>query len=134
MYGTRNLVRTVATTRLFGRDLELAQLRDWILGATTRMVTITGPVGVGKSAVLAASVEQVRHRFADGIHAVDVENLDVHDPLDAALAALLAEGDPLIAEHEPLVRRLRHRELLLTLDHCEDHVPRLASLLAWEVR
>ncbi len=66
-------------TRLLGREVECTNLRETLLGGT-RLLTITGPVGVGKShlALEVGASPDVTVAYPDGIHRVDLST--VTDP------------------------------------------------------
>jgi predicted ATPase/DNA-binding winged helix-turn-helix (wHTH) protein len=85
----------------------------------TRLVTLVGPGGVGKTS-LAIAVAYARHGdFPDGVCFVDLSATD-HPPLVPHLVAtaLGVRGDPsdLISA---VVEHLRERSILLVLDNCE---------------
>jgi predicted ATPase/DNA-binding CsgD family transcriptional regulator/DNA-binding XRE family transcriptional regulator len=122
-------------TSFVGRRHELAEVAR-LLGAT-RLLTLTGPGGVGKTRVALAVAAGLREAYADG--AVFVPLAPVADPgLVAATVARAARalrvpearGRPPV---ERLTAALRGRQLLLVLDNFE-HVaaagPLLVELLA----
>lgn len=105
------------TTRIFGREAEIAAIRADL--RATRIETIVGPGGVGKTTLATAVAEAALGDFRDGIWLVDLAALT--DPLMLPLAVASAVGfrtsaaDPLAA----LCLHLRDREMLLILDNCE---------------
>ncbi|HEY7276583.1 MAG TPA: LuxR family transcriptional regulator [Trebonia sp.] len=115
-----------------GREAELARARE-LLGRS-RLVTITGPGGVGKSRLAVRAAGEAADRFRDGAHVVELSA--VHDPalLAHTLAARLAIPELSNAESDqgsPLDRLLgfiRERQLLLILDTCEHLVDACAAL------
>ncbi|UNS95729.1 LuxR C-terminal-related transcriptional regulator [Streptomyces tubbatahanensis] len=99
-------------TPVIGRDEELAGLEARVLSDSTRVLTLTGPTGVGKSLMAAALFDAVVGQFADGGCRVELEELGLpagSTGLADALAAALRLGPwPITA--------LRDREFLLVLD------------------
>ena len=115
-----------------GREREL-ELTVAALGAA-RVVTLTGPGGVGKTRLALQSARQVTGRFADGGWLCELA--PVRDParVDGAVAAVFSvtarAGQ---STREALVEFLRAKDLLLVLDNCEhllDGAAALAAVLA----
>lgn len=102
----------------FGRRAQLDQIGSKLRAA--RVVTITGPSGIGKTHVAIHSAQQLANRYADGTQLVELAN--TRDPaalprllLDAIGAPEQRDADPL----ESVARALERREMLLVLDNCE---------------
>ncbi|GGM13809.1 ATP-binding protein [Nakamurella endophytica] len=93
-------------------------------------MTLTGPVGVGKTAVAAAAAWNRRQRHPDGAGWVDLTSVTVDDGVPVAVASALgvqmAGADPVDA----VVRALSPRTVLLVLDNCEQVVPGVAALVS----
>ncbi|MBV9358445.1 MAG: AAA family ATPase, partial [Chloroflexi bacterium] len=111
-----------------GRLNELAQLRDAQL--ESRMLTLVGPGGVGKTRLGLRLASQLQDAFPDGVWLVDLT--PVTDP---ALVPQLV-GDVLGVRQQPgqpwsgeLTRVLRSRRALLVLDNCEHLVEACAELV-----
>ncbi|MFJ9077397.1 AAA family ATPase [Streptomyces sp. NPDC102278] len=80
---------------LVGRDDELAALEAALVGS--RLITLTGPGGVGKSRLVRQALETgVGDSFPDGVHRADLSPLpDDRLPVDTAADALdLADHTP----------------------------------------
>ena len=115
-------------TRLVGRSSELDAVAELLRGGAARLVTVTGPAGVGKTRLALESA----HR-ADA--ALFVPLAAVQDPGEVAAVVLRAIGveqsgaDPARA----LIAALRDRRVLLVLDNFEhllDASPLVADIIA----
>ena len=115
---------------LIGRKKDLETSQDLILRGHVRLVTITGPPGVGKTRFAIELASSIASEFDDG--AVFVDLAPVHDPglvLDAVAQALGVLDHP---DRPPLQRLRRHlgnRNILLLLDNLE-HLITAASDVA----
>jgi transcriptional regulator with XRE-family HTH domain len=123
----------VPLTRLIGRARELEELTA-LLDARARLVTLTGPGGVGKTRLALAAAEAVRDAFAQGALAVDLAPLS--DPRLVLASIAKALGLPDTGDQpygQRLVSHLRGSHRLLVLDNVEPVVeaaPELAEILA----
>jgi predicted ATPase/transcriptional regulator with XRE-family HTH domain len=119
---------------LIGRDLELQQLKEQVLRPATRLVTLIGPGGVGKTHLALRLASELAQHFTDGVGFVALSNQADAARLPAVileeLRLLLSQAEPSL---EQLIDVLRDRELLLVLDNLEhlvECVPLLGRLLA----
>jgi predicted ATPase/DNA-binding CsgD family transcriptional regulator len=115
---------------LIGRQKDLETAQDLVLRGNVRLVTITGPPGVGKTQFAIALASRVASEFDDG--AVFVHLAPVRDPalvLDAVAQALGVLDHQDRTPLERLQRHLRDRNLLLLLDNLE-HVITAATDVA----
>src|SRR6202042_1673506 len=118
-------------TGLVGRQAEIAQVSAALM--ESRLVTIVGTGGVGKTRVAVRVAAQTSDRYPDGVHLVELSA--VRDPL--LVASTLAASLGLSAEDSrpqlaAVLDYLRERTLLLILDTCE-HLIDACALLAAEV-
>ena len=101
-----------------GRDSELAQLVK--LQPGTRLLTLVGPGGVGKTRLALRLAAALRHMYADGTPCVELADLSDPQMLEQAVASALGvreqRSQPTI---QALVRTLTNKQLLLILDNCE---------------
>jgi predicted ATPase/DNA-binding SARP family transcriptional activator len=118
-------------TSFVGRGDELAQVSGVLL--EHRLVTLTGPPGVGKSRLAVEAARSLEAEFPDGIWLVDFARAGGADDAVRLLAhAVDVRGS------DPLARvtsRLRHAAALLVLDACEHvlgEVARIASTVLAE--
>ena len=96
-----------------------------------RLVTVTGPGGVGKTRLAGAVAGRVAPRFADGVWLVELAT--VRDPARAAPAVAVTLGvreQPGVPAAEAVARVLARRQLLLVLDNCEHVIGAAAELCA----
>jgi len=94
-----------------------------------RLVTVTGPGGVGKTRLAGEVARQVAGRFADGAWLAGLA--PVQDPARVARAVAVALGvreQPGVPPTDALTRVLARRQLLLVLDNCEHVIAAAAQL------
>ena len=110
-----------------GRRNELAEIRHALGGS--RVVTLSGPGGVGKTRLALRAATDALSGYPDGVRSVELA--PVQDPAlvaDTVVAALGLGVAPALAPLEALVGHLRDRDLLLVLDNCE-HVRHAVTAL-----
>ena len=115
--------------RLIGRSDILAEAIEAL--ADARLVSLTGPSGIGKTRAAQAVALAIRDRFPDGAWLVDLAPLTEPNLLAAAVATTL--GLPVGAEEvtpDSLARGLRGHTALLVLDNCEHLREAVAALVA----
>jgi len=112
-----NLPATV--TSLVGREKEIADVREYLLKADIRLVTLMGPPGIGKTRLSLETARACLFDFPDGIFFVTLAPLD--DPsliLRAIVQALgYVEAANLSAEKQ-LVGGIGDKQMLIVLDNC----------------
>jgi predicted ATPase len=96
-----------------------------------RLVTVTGPGGMGKTRLAGEVARRVAGRFADGAWLAELA--PVQDPAQVAAqvaAALGVREQPGVPAAETVVRVLARQQLLLVLDNCEHLIGAAAQLCA----
>jgi predicted ATPase len=112
---------------LIGRDAALQQLRDLL--SAYRIVTLTGPGGIGKTSLVLKVAHRVLGEFADGGWLVELASLSDSGLVPSTVAHVLrlglGGGDPTA---ETVARAISDRHLLLILDNCEHLIDAVAIL------
>ncbi|WP_248960063.1 BTAD domain-containing putative transcriptional regulator [Sphaerisporangium perillae] len=112
-----------ALSSFVGRTADIAAVGGLL--AEHRLVTLTGPGGVGKTR-LAMETARGRTDDADGPWLVELAALTSAELLPATIAALV--GIPGAASGEDLAAVLAGRRLLLVLDNCEHLLEAVSAL------
>src|SRR5687767_14086533 len=116
-----------------GRETELREVGRLLEG--TRLLSLTGAGGSGKTRLAIESARRAHARFADGVCWVELAPVD--DPTLVAAAILDALDErvhPGRASTAQLTATIAERELLLVLDNCEHHVAQCARLVGTILR
>jgi predicted ATPase len=122
-----------AATPLVDRKHDAAAIADLVLGRGARLVTLTGPGGVGKTRLAIHVAARLRPQFPDGVRFIDLSPVQSASLVPAAIAGglgLSTSGGKLAAD---LVAYLRTQRLLLVIDNFEQVSgagPLIAELLA----
>jgi predicted ATPase/DNA-binding CsgD family transcriptional regulator len=99
------------------------------LAHTTRLLTLTGPGGIGKTRLALRALPEMAVEFADGAYYVELADLTNPDLVVARVASVIGVSEE---RHRPLLDTLtdalRSRELLLALDNCEHLLDACARL------
>jgi predicted ATPase/DNA-binding CsgD family transcriptional regulator len=111
-----------------GRRRELGEIKKHI--EASRLVTLTGPGGVGKTRLAVQAAQQAHRAFPDGAWLVDLAAVEDPAQVAEAMVATLRIPDQSAAPAaEQLARHLAHRILLLVMDNCEHLLPTCAQLV-----
>ncbi|MER7399189.1 hypothetical protein ABT381_27195 [Streptomyces sp. NPDC000151] len=115
-------------TSLVGRECELAAIEAMV--ADSRLVTLVGVGGVGKSRLALRAAARMSQYFADGAWLVPLASLRAPDLLGITLLEELGLADQTTRPAlEVVAEWLADKELLLVLDSCEHLVGACAELV-----
>ncbi|NNN33908.1 tetratricopeptide repeat protein [Streptomyces sp. S3(2020)] len=120
--------RSPRASSFVGRRQEVTEVKRLL--AAHRLVSLTGPGGVGKTRLALHVLPALTKRFADGVHVVQLAGVRDSSLVPLALAEALNIRD--VSGRSPvevLVEHLGERELLLVLDNCEHLADACAELL-----
>jgi predicted ATPase len=126
----------VPPTALIGRESEVEACAAALDPARSvgRLLTLTGPGGVGKTRLALAVAAGLADTYANGVVFVDLAPLHDQRLVPATIAhALQMHGSGGRSARDLLLEHLRDRQLLVVLDNLEhllDAAPLLAELLA----
>jgi predicted ATPase/transcriptional regulator with XRE-family HTH domain len=122
------------TTRFVGRQDEIADIRARLRDPVTRLLTLTGPGGTGKTRLALEAASTMVADYADGVWFVDLSPISDAGLVPAAIAAALGLRPP---GEQPLLTALAtwltSKLLLLVLDNLEqilDAAPLIGELLS----
>ncbi|MBA2597282.1 MAG: hypothetical protein H0V00_11740 [Chloroflexia bacterium] len=115
--GPNNL--PVQLTPFLGREEQVARVVDLLSREDVRLLTITGPGGVGKTRVALQAAADVLEDFPDGVWFVDLSVLDDPTLVPPAIAAVLGVREEGSGLAERLAGVLGGKRLLLVLDNFE---------------
>jgi predicted ATPase/DNA-binding SARP family transcriptional activator len=113
-----------------GRGRELDELCALLANPDCRLLTITGPGGIGKSRLAKEAIRRLGDRYPDGLAWIALDDLSDVAEVGPRIAAELrldvgARQDPA----EVAARHLAGRRTLMVLDNSE-HLPDLTALIA----
>lgn len=131
-----------------GREAELVEIQAWLEDPDRRLITVTGPGGIGKTR-LALAVGLSQHAsFLDGVVFINLSRFhSANSFVPALLEVLHLSAESSQHSEELLFDYFGKREVLLILDDCEcvlasrvilerllEHAPRLVVLVTSRIR
>jgi predicted ATPase/DNA-binding CsgD family transcriptional regulator len=116
------------TSSFVGRERELSEVRELL--AETRLLTLTGPGGCGKTRLALRVAREAAGEFGNGVWWVDLASLSDPDLIAQAVARLTGVREvPGLSLLRLLIEHLESGEALLVLDNCEHVIEACAALV-----
>ena len=118
---------------LVGRSTAIQRLRDFV--SAYRVVTLTGPGGIGKTALALEVASGLLGEFEGAVRLVELASLSDPDLVPTAVASVLGlklGGEEISAQ--AVARAVGETNLLLILDNCEHVINAAATLVETFVR
>jgi predicted ATPase len=110
----------IPTTSLLGREKETAELVSKIISRESRLITLTGPGGVGKTRLVLEVAHKIKDKFEDGVFFVRLSSVRDAELVPAAVFRIIfpdeASGNNPV---ELLVSKLRGKQACIILDNFE---------------
>lgn len=123
----------VPVNRFIGRSRELREIKKFL--SESRLVTVTGPGGSGKTRLCLQAARELIGIFPDGVWMVELASLSdpalVAQEVAGAMGVQEEPGSPI---QTTLLRYLKSRNVLLALDNCEHLVEACASMVETVLR
>lgn len=111
-----------------GRERDLASVRDAL--RETRLLTLTGPGGIGKSRLGLEFAGAARDRFPDGVWWVDLQALrHAHEVAQTVATTMRIREQPGQSLQSALADWIHDKRILLVLDNCEHLLAGSAALV-----
>jgi predicted ATPase/DNA-binding XRE family transcriptional regulator len=119
----------IQLTTFIGRQNEIRELTELLSGnSPRRLVTLTGPGGMGKTRLALQTAIGLSHLYLDGIWFVDLTPLTTPDLVSQTVASALSvpEKSGHSAE-QTLIEYLRSKQILIVIDNCEHMISAAAQ-------
>jgi predicted ATPase/DNA-binding SARP family transcriptional activator len=107
-------------TPFFGREAEISKIEGWLSDPTTRLLTLVGPGGIGKSRLAIEAARKHLGKLKTGVFHVSLEGMEKPDAIIQAVGKTLklsfSQGPEVKVQ---LLELLQEKEILLVLDNIE---------------
>lgn len=118
----------IQLTSFIGREKEIDEVREML--SRTRLVTLHGSGGAGKTRLAAQVAGELADEFAEGVWMVELDSVSDSRSMEQQLATVMGvredPGTPLLLT---LIDHLRRRQTLLLVDNCEHLIHESARLV-----
>lgn len=116
------------TTSFVGRRQDVVEVRRLL--SESRLVTLTGVGGVGKTRLALKAAAEMQRAFRDGVWFVELGGVTDPELVVHTVLEQLGVHDDTVRQHRTvLVEHLRDRQALMILDNCEHVVEATAGLV-----
>ncbi len=116
----------VQLTSFIGREQEITELKNVL--HNTRLLTLLGPGGIGKTRIAQQIAADLLDAFEHGVWFIDLSNVTDADGVVKTCASVLDVAEE--RDHSllrMLINRLREQKMLLILDNCEQAIDACAD-------
>jgi predicted ATPase/DNA-binding SARP family transcriptional activator len=117
-------------TPLVGRRVEIAAVTALLTDRDSRLLTLVGPGGVGKTRLAIAAAGELASAMSDGVVFVDLTTTSDPGLLAASIASAARLSSAAHESVDELGKELAQRELLLVLDNFEQILDAAATIAA----